>query len=377
VDGYPPGLPSRAGNSAVAKTETTSHGELITNGNGLWRIPNPGDGAALTATAPVDEGFEEFGGSHAPPPPTPGTTYSQPNQRLPSVREIGTTGKKSRANIKIATLNMKGRKSTRNASTLGSSRTNKWSAIAKVMKTRRIGILALQETHLSEKDYEEVTKNHEKWALVFNSADADRAGSSAGVAFVINKNIVPISDVKFTELIPGRAIAMTAKWYRNETITLINVYGPTDDGKQAPFWPEVTEEWTKINNWPKADFIMGDFNLVEENFDRAPVRPDEKEEVNTLKDFRINLNAVDAWRNTYPTEGKFTFRSNVRRSDDGDDISCSRIDRIYVNRDVEEQVYEWDHVQSEVPTDHMMVSVRYAPTGAPEVGEGRPTMPLL
>jgi exonuclease III len=343
VDGTPPGLPSCKGRTVIAKTKTTSHGALDMNSNTFLHTSGLGVGAMLTARAPSNDEPKEFGGGHASPVlPTHGTPIAQPNQGPGQPKATGKTGLKTRANIKITTPNMKGRKARGQSKTLGNGRTNKWKAVAHTMKSQRIGILALQETHLTDQDIEEVKQTHRKWALVFNLTDRERPGRSAGVAFVINKGLVLIKDVKYKELIPGRASVLTVKWHMNKTITLINVYGPTEEGQQVGFWPKVCEEWEKVQGWLKVDFILGDFNIVKEEFDRAPPKANNKEEVTALRDFQTKLNTTDAWRNTFPTQNRFTFQSHIRKGQDRDNVSCSRIDCIYVNADSKEMVYKWN-----------------------------------
>lgn len=115
--------------------------------------------------------------------------------------------RKTRANILLATLNTKGQASN----SLGSNDISKWTAIHHVMREKKIGILSIQETHLLPEHEMQIEALYSKRLKVINSADPFRPGNSAGVAFVINKEILNIDDLETTEIIPGRALALRIK----------------------------------------------------------------------------------------------------------------------------------------------------------------------
>jgi ribonuclease HI len=54
----------------------------------------------------------------------------------------------------------------------------------------------------------------------------------------------------------------------------------------------------------------------------------------------------------------------------------SRLDRIYTKKDKARYTFDWEIAPCSVPTDHWLVTVRYAPKGAPYIGKGRWTWPL-
>lgn len=128
--------------------------------------------------------------------------------------------KKFRANFKLASLNMKGRTSL----VTGPGPISKWSAVSRDMRERKIGLLALQETHLSEPLQEQVTTLYQCRLSVFNSALQENPTASAGVAFVINKELLRAEDVRFHSLIPGHAIFISFQWQPGSILSLINVY---------------------------------------------------------------------------------------------------------------------------------------------------------
>ncbi|KAG1718145.1 hypothetical protein EDB19DRAFT_1989509, partial [Suillus lakei] len=56
--------------------------------------------------------------------------------------------------------------------------------------------------------------------------------------------------------------------------------------------------------------------------------------------------------------------------------TLSRLDRIYTSEQHTESLLEWDSQISQIPTDHQMVSVRFAPPDLPHIGRGRWSWPL-
>ena len=52
------------------------------------------------------------------------------------------------------------------------------------------------------------------------------------------------------------------------------------------------------------------------------------------------------------------------------------MDRIYTTKEAVKASYDWKFAQTSVPTDHWMVSVKYAPAHAPYIGKGCWTMQI-
>jgi hypothetical protein len=63
---------------------------------------------------------------------------------------------------------------------------DKWMRINQIMRDRKIGILAVQETHLSPADVDDIHKIFEKRLQVYATIDP-ASPQSKGVAIVINK----------------------------------------------------------------------------------------------------------------------------------------------------------------------------------------------
>ena len=257
---------------------------------------------------------------------------------------------------------MKGRSSPE----CGPGPLSKWTTIHRVLREKKISILCLQETHLTEAHSRHIESLFGRHLYVLNSAHPDNPGSTAGVAFVINKELVNTHSITTTELIPGRALALTLNWHNEQTLTILNVYAPNSLHAHAHFW---TELQNKIDTHPhRPDLLLGDFNLIEDPIDRAPAHEDYEPAVYCLRDFRNTVDVQDIWRQENPTTRLYTYTSPTQ--------SLSRLDHIYARPRLTKSLYDWDATTTPIPSDHKMILVRFVPPQLPYVGKGRWTWPL-
>ncbi|KAF5376294.1 hypothetical protein D9615_008538 [Tricholomella constricta] len=273
--------------------------------------------------------------------------------------------KNTKAAIRIASLNIRGYR------TAGDSRSGtKWLHVNQLLRDKKIGILAVQETHLTEERRDELEKLFSKRMKIFISKDPDNPTGRAGIAIVLNKEITNITGAKMTEIVPGRAIMIQTNWHKAEKITILAIYAPvlTRANENAEFWKTIKEffiEHPRI----KVDLLTGDFNVVEDMIDRLPVHNDPLEAVEELRELRNLLGLVDGWRTTHPTTKAYTFLQDATASQ-------SRLDRIYTSPEILQSAREWMIEHSGVPgTDHKLVSVQVAHQNAPWIGKGRWSIP--
>jgi len=102
-----------------------------------------------------------------------------------------------RANVNIATLNMRGG-TTRNTSLV-----QKWSYISQMIYRCKIAILALQETHLDLDRTEIIRECFSKNLEIITSEDPNDLTGRAGVAFVINKTLLDPRELSIHKLQSG------------------------------------------------------------------------------------------------------------------------------------------------------------------------------
>lgn len=92
-----------------------------------------------------------------------------------------------RPRIKIASLNIKGRRS---------GDIDKWMHIPQLMRERRIGILTAQETHLTDEiaeQFETIFRDH---LMLLHSPDPETRNAK-GIAIVIDKRMIDVRGVNF------------------------------------------------------------------------------------------------------------------------------------------------------------------------------------
>ena len=225
---------------------------------------------------------------------------------------------------------------------------SKWATVSKALRTCQIGILAIQETHLSTELALQAGELFTRRLAIYNSPDPDNPTGSAGVAFVINKEKVDTSGITMTTLIQGRAIFLSVPRKHDNNLHIINIYAPNDLSHHVDFWAEVTAQWL-AKRLPTPHLMMGDFNLVEDPLDRAPARADNIAATAALRTCRQTLDLQDIWRQNFPEERLFTYTSPHN--------TLSRIDRIYANPVIRKFLSQWTVEASEIPSDHQMISV--------------------
>ncbi|PPQ81399.1 hypothetical protein CVT24_001828 [Panaeolus cyanescens] len=263
-------------------------------------------------------------------------------------------GKKTKAYLKICSLNMNGG---------GSNATNsKWEHVNQTIRENNIGIMVLQETHLTPERIESLHKRYKRLHIV-HTYDEDQTNSK-GVAVVINKYLTRWREIKTTELVPGRAILVSLPWREDETIHILGIYAPNSTREQLDFWDLLTEALSTNQELPNPDFMIGDFNVVESSLDRLPPHKDDHRILEKLHTFRDDYNLADMWRLDNPTKRKFTY---LQRSSG----SQSRIDRIYVNMGLNYPCYEWLFTHTGIVSDHKMIGVKIEIPSMPFIGQGR------
>jgi len=199
-----------------------------------------------------------------------------------------------------------------------------------------------------------------------NSSNPDHPGSSAEIAFVLNKEITNTKNATLQVIIPGWAAILSINWHNDKKLKILNIYAPNNLNKYKTFWDKIRTEWQRLN-LESPDLMLRDFNLTENPIDHAPARLDHEAAIDALRDLRINLKVQDRWRLDHPHRRMFTFTSTHQ--------TLSRLDRIYTSEKHADSLVEWDSQISQIPTDHNMVSMHFTPPRLPYFGKGRWSWP--
>ncbi|KAK0472702.1 hypothetical protein IW261DRAFT_1343260 [Armillaria novae-zelandiae] len=246
---------------------------------------------------------------------------------------------------------------------------SKWSDVNRMIKEQKISILTLQEMHLSEEYAEEIAKVYGKTMKILFTANECHAMGKAGVAVVLNKNLIQTEGVITMNLIPGRTILVQIPWNGGGVFNWLAVYAPNDELESKLMWETLSREW-ETHRLPRLNGMSGDFNLVEDALDRLPAHEDKRDTVNAFTTFRKNMALHDGWRNTNPDMKNFMFTQMAGN------FSRSQIDRIYVSTHRLKDCEEWEIKDAPLSTDHRAVNVKMTHPTDPYVGKGRWTMPL-
>ena len=179
--------------------------------------------------------------------------------------------KQSRANISIATLNING---CSHSNTTSRSQISKWTDVYRLIHQKQISILCLQETHLDHHHITDINRLFSKRIAVHPSINPNNPSASMGIAFVINKERLNSEQTHATEILPGQAMLLSIKWSDNSTLNILNVYAPNTPQNHPPFWTELQQKLHELHI-ANINIILGDFNITEDLFDRAPACHDD------------------------------------------------------------------------------------------------------
>ena len=104
-----------------------------------------------------------------------------------------------------------------------------------------MGILAIQESHLSETHIDTLHGLFRKRMKIFHTIDQQRPNAK-GVAIVLNKELVKTDDAQTQEIIPGRALLLKLKWHNELTVKVLAIYAPNAPTENAAFWGEIARQ---------------------------------------------------------------------------------------------------------------------------------------
>ena len=83
-------------------------------------------------------------------------------------------------------------------------------------------------------------------------------------------------------------MAIRIKWRENEETVLINVYTLNDRSEHKDLWTQVESKRRAKNIW-HPDFLLGDFNVMEDPLNRASICPDNPNAIEALQNLRHSL----------------------------------------------------------------------------------------
>ncbi len=291
----------------------------------------------------------------------------------PSERRNGNRRAKEierKTTLQVATLNVNGF-----GSLVRDHPENKWGRIYRMMSDHRIGVLLVQETHLTNERKAGLHDMFARKLRIYHSENPDAPTQREGVAIVLNTRYVDTSTAVTTEIVPGRALQITIACQGGDARHILCIYAPTSTGinDRKRFFMDVQEYYDTHPALPKPHVMAGDFNNVEDHIDRLPIGEGPDASIMALDDLKLSLGLMlaDGWRTTYPNARDYTFHRGTGR-----EATFSRLDRIYVSPAIFDGAREWSICEAGIKTDHSLVLVQLTADNAPVIGPGRPLFPL-
>ncbi|KAF6762490.1 Endonuclease/exonuclease/phosphatase, partial [Ephemerocybe angulata] len=296
------------------------------------------------------------------------STRARSPQRGAGVAAPARTTPRSKTKFVLGSVNING---------AGSEETHhKWSDLISTMRTNRIGIMVVQETHLTHARTSRLRTTYNKNVILHNSSEIFNENSK-GVAVLINRLEVKCTkdDIDTYEIVAGRAIMVSVPW-RTPTgkLHILGVYAPNDPEQNEVFWNQILAAFAAHPAWPAPDFMAGDLNMVENPRDREPPSACRAATAAALRTLLDRYHLVDGWRKENPGMTRYTWRS---RATTGPHVgNRSRIDRIYIRDALWDDSRDWGiQVDHPISTDHELIQASLYDIEAPYIGKGRWEVP--
>ena len=228
--------------------------------------------------------------------------------------------------IKIASLNC-----------LGISKKIKRKTIFK--HCLKYDIICLQETHITHEKYKQ-------WKLDWQGDMYYSVGSnvSKGQIILINPKLIHSSAVIIHET--PRILGLKLTLDNDLTLHIFNIYAPNIKQEKLDF---INTLYSTFQSFSSENCIYcGDFNIVlDNNIDIVSGNPHDLETVEKFKNWSINCDLIDTWRQLQPLIKDFTWS---RPSP----FLARRLDYIFCSHDLSSKLIESSH-ENFVGTDHKAV----------------------
>jgi hypothetical protein len=234
-----------------------------------------------------------------------------------------------------------------------------------LVRELKVAVLIVGEARLDDKNKQDIDNLFGRVIRLEFTPDAEALTARAGLAFVLNKNMVRTDTAKTIEIIPGQAMLLEMENVDGTDLSVLGVYAPNWSHVNAEFWRKIKQWFINHPGVRRPDALGGDTNFVEDAIDRLPAHKD-KTAAGAFAELKRYLGLVDRWRETYPTTHAYTFLQPLALGG-----SQSQLDRIYVRESIFENCFEWDVQAVGIETDDRMVSVKISTETAPTIGHGR------
>lgn len=179
------------------------------------------------------------------------------------------------------------------------------------MRDKKIAILALQETHLTEEYIKSLHELYGRRIKIYHTGNPDQPNAHR-VAVVLNRELLANTTPKIREVVPGQASMLKLEWHQQSKLNVLAMYAPNSPTESQRFWADLRNYW-KNNGLIKPDVMMGDFNVVEDSINRLPGHPDNVTTVEALPKLKLLLRTQRWVENTEPKHAELHLSSDQYR----------------------------------------------------------------
>src|SRR5882672_2492546 len=117
---------------------------------------------------------------------------------------------------------------------------SKWPKIARIMRMKRIAVMAVQEARMTQEDVAQIEGATPKIKIIENGQYSNKLG----VAFAINTDLINTEKMEHKIVIPSRASMLKIIWGDGQTLALLNLYAPNNDKEKESFFKKVDRKST-------------------------------------------------------------------------------------------------------------------------------------
>ena len=274
------------------------------------------------------------------------------NERKQSQAKLG-----KKQGITIATWNTRGKNDEQKKS--------KWKQIKRIMPLKRIAILAVQESQVTEEEAKKIEKENPGIKILNNGEYTNKLGT----LFTINQRIIDNEKegtITHQIIIPNRVVQLKLKWGKNQILNMINIYAPNDPKEREDFFKDSTK---KLKQKGKEAFcLLGDFNCITEDIDQSPVHRDNENVTEALNKLLLQNKLIDTWRAQHPQEKEYMF---IQKGTE----SRARIDRIYLHENLHKVAYDTKIESNFELSDHALLTTKIIKDNLPYCREGMWKLP--
>jgi exonuclease III len=129
-------------------------------------------------------------------------------------------------------------------------------------------------------------------------------------------------------------------------LDIINVYSPNNEKEKVEFYKTVKDKIVQCKDLDNT-ILLGDFNFVKSELNQFLRQGNAMNIINEFDKIRKRLNLIDRWRVQHPEEKYYMYINE----------SMSRIDKIYMNKEIYSLAYNWYISNPGKIRDHQMVII--------------------